>query len=402
MPKNYYKRENGRYYGRKVINGVEHTTPLETASSSVARERAQEWVARLIKEKRGEVAAAKRDISFDDAVQIYTDTHFPRIKASTRERYLHSLMLLTEHFSGTMMGSIGSAELVRFETERRKPPINRKRGGRGHNGADNATIRRDLQTLSGVFEICIESELLDNNPVRPFLKRAKRRGLTENQPRDRILSHVEEHDIILACRQAGRIRIHTAIMLAAFVVLSIDLGLRDDELLTLTWDRVNLDRNEVHIPKHLAKRDSSARYVPILPRSQRLLRLLPRHPHSDLVIHHQLTGDGYSSFWPQLQKAATFAGITEHITIHDLRRTCGVRLLRDHRLSMEQVSKWLGHSSVKVTERVYAFLTVDDLHAAVGTGGDVARPPEIEAETVVTKLVPNQRLIGKIEPNQSG
>lgn len=34
---------------------------------------------------------------------------------------------------------------------------------------------------------------------------------------------------------------------------------------------------------------------------------------------------------------------------------------------MEEVSKWLGHSSIFVTERHYAFLTVDNLHEAVGT-----------------------------------
>ncbi|MBX9590326.1 MAG: hypothetical protein K2X43_13545 [Hyphomonadaceae bacterium] len=64
---------------------------------------------------------------------------------------------------------------------------------------------------------------------------------------------------------------------------------------------------------------------------------------------------------------------------HDVRRTCGCRLLQGvvidgvmRKLSMERVSKWLGHSSITVTERHYAFLTVDDLHEAVrqphGTG----------------------------------
>ncbi len=34
---------------------------------------------------------------------------------------------------------------------------------------------------------------------------------------------------------------------------------------------------------------------------------------------------------------------------------------------MEVVSKWLGHSSVVLTERVYAFLKVENLHEAIGT-----------------------------------
>jgi integrase len=55
----------------------------------------------------------------------------------------------------------------------------------------------------------------------------------------------------------------------------------------------------------------------------------------------------------------------EHVQWHDLRRTCGCRLLQDRRFSMEQVSRWLGHSSVKVTESRYAFLSVAHLHRAV-------------------------------------
>src|SRR5215472_11285069 len=51
---------------------------------------------------------------------------------------------------------------------------------------------------------------------------------------------------------------------------------------------------------------------------------------------------------------------------HDLRRTCGCRLLQDYGLSMELVSTWLGHSSITVTERHYAFLKVDHLQRAIG------------------------------------
>ena len=390
MPKNYYKR-NGLYYGRKVLRGIEYTTPLETASADLARKRAKQWIEDLIAEKRGEVP--KPAVTFDDAVRHFTEVHFPRLKANTRKRYLHSLMLLTEHFSGQDLARIASADLVAFEAWRRKPRADRPKGGRGRDGADDATIRRDLATLSCVFEIAMESDLVEFNPIPAFLKRARRRGLTENPPRNRILSHVEEHDLILASRLAPGIRMHTAIMVASFITLSIDLGLREDELLSLSWSRVDLDRNELYIPAALAKRDSSERRIPILPRSQRLLKKLPRHKHSSYVLHRE-GGSRYGKFWHQIQKAAQYAGIAEHVSVHDLRRTCGARLLRDHKMPMAAVSRWLGHSSIKVTERVYAFLEVDDLHAAVGMRPESVRAPEIDPAVLVTKSLPKQRLLG--------
>jgi integrase/recombinase XerD len=71
--------------------------------------------------------------------------------------------------------------------------------------------------------------------------------------------------------------------------------------------------------------------------------------------------------WVALKAAARKAGI-EDLTLHDLRRTCGCRLLQDYGASMEVVSRWLGHSSIVVTERCYAFLRVEDLHRAIEKG----------------------------------
>jgi integrase/recombinase XerD len=50
---------------------------------------------------------------------------------------------------------------------------------------------------------------------------------------------------------------------------------------------------------------------------------------------------------------------------HDLRRTCGCRLLQDHAMSIEGVKEWLGHESVITTERAYAFIEIEHLHRTV-------------------------------------
>ena len=76
-----------------------------------------------------------------------------------------------------------------------------------------------------------------------------------------------------------------------------------------------------------------------------------------------------------LKVAARRAGINDLIW-HDLRRTCGCRLLQDYGASMKEVCDWLGHSSVLVTEQRYAFLRVDDLHRRVG-GGAQNEPQKI-------------------------
>jgi len=118
--------------------------------------------------------------------------------------------------------------------------------------------------------------------------------------------------------------------------------------------------------------------VPIVERSYRLLTHHPVFLGKPWVFHRD-SGDRYSTkspyIWECFKKIARNAGV-EDVTIHDLRRTCGCRLLRDRRMSLEVVSKWLGHSSVLVTERVYAFLEIDQLHEAVArTNGNAVTLP---------------------------
>jgi len=82
-----------------------------------------------------------------------------------------------------------------------------------------------------------------------------------------------------------------------------------------------------------------------------------------------------------LKAAAKRAGIVD-LRWHDLRRTCGCRLLQDHGLSIEKVSKWLGHSSTAITERAYAFLNVEQLHKAIERKAPALERPIIEGEAV--------------------
>ena len=58
---------------------------------------------------------------------------------------------------------------------------------------------------------------------------------------------------------------------------------------------------------------------------------------------------------------------------HDMRRTCGCRLLQEHDMSFEKVSAWLGHADVRVTQQRYAFLRVEQLHDAIRKPSNVIR-----------------------------
>lgn len=345
-----YKRGNV-WWVRFQSRGAVVRQSLETGSREVARDRAKEVEDRV--RSRGWREQKRRTI--DEAVKKFADEHLPTLRPASARRYADSLMMIEPWLAGRHLDEITSGLLSDIEAGRRK------------SGVSQSTIRRDLSALSSLVTCAEEWEWIVGNPVAAYMRRRKKRGqLVEAEPRRRYLSHEEEATMLRAIRDEH----HP--MLYAAVVISIDTGLRREELLGLEWFDVDLQRREITVRAARAKTGVS-RTVPILPRSLALLRALPRPPEGHAVIWHG-GGRRYVHLYKPFVATAGRLGITD-LRWHDLRRTCGCRLLQDHVMPIERVSKWLGHASISQTERAYAFLDVRHLHAAVK-----AAPKAIEEE----------------------
>lgn len=354
-----YKRGE-TYWGRITRDGRERRQSLKTTSREVAQKRFTVWISRLEASSFGE----KPSHTFDEAAVQFIDEHLPTIKQKSATRYGVSIANLTRTFEGMDLAKIGSASLSDFVSMRRKE------------GVRPATIRRDLNCLSSIFGMAIEWEWIDVNPVGPFLKRMKRRGLREAAPRTRYLNHGEEEALLA----------NAAPYVAAAIKFAIDTGVRKEEQFSRTWAHIDLARNEIALQGSTSK-NAKDRRVPLLPRARAVLADLPRNEKTDAVFWHadlrrRRKPRRFLTVDRGLKAAAKRAGIKD-LRWHDLRRTCGCRLLQDMGLSMEKVSKWLGHSSIAVTERAYAFLHVEHLHKAIEHAPALERPViEGEAEEI--------------------
>lgn len=334
MPKNLRKRGRVWWY-RLQVKGQTVEGTLETDSLTIARERLEAVRRRLTDRHFG----LERH-TFDEAARKFGAEHFKTLKRKSRLRYVASIANLEPHFRGLNLDMITSARLSEFEQARVKV-------------VNSATVRRDLACLSSIFSRCEEWCWCTSNPVKPYL-RSRRTALKEAAPRDSYLTTDEEAKVIAAAPDKAR----------EAIAFAIDTGLRKEEQFSLLWTDVDLAAGQLTVRAEVSK-TGKARTIPILPRTLDALRARAQ-PFGFVFT----TGDGqrYSpsspTMWEALGKACKRAGLPR-IAWHDLRRTCGIRLLRDHKLRMEEVSRWLGHSSVRVTERHYAFLSVDDLHRAV-------------------------------------
>ncbi len=396
IPNVYWR--NGWAWGRTTHRGKDLREPLDTKDPKVARSRVEKWLEGLRASKWGE----KPRRSFEEAASRFIDEHIPLLKGGATGRtaagYLRALAVFDERFKGLYLDEIGSDLISTYEHERRRE------------GVTGGTIRGDLFVLSSVMSRAEEWEWITGNRVAAYLRgRAKTKHLVAQPHRTRYCSHDEEAELLRRCRGTKLARDgKTAgdhLMLFAGIALTIDIGLRSEELLQGDWTMVDLKRNEWTVPDWLAK-SGNARTVPILERSQKILRTLPRSREVPFVLWHSERGADkrYTNLLPALTYIATggrsryirhelmkLAAKGEEITDevrarveaeaekvawadeipdliwHDLRRTCGCRLLQDHDMSLEKVSKWLGHASPEITRKAYAFLEVQQLHEAAGT-----------------------------------
>lgn len=188
-----------------------------------------------------------------------------------------------------------------------------------------------------------------------------------------VKPYMEPHEIppfLEACGPATRIR----------AGLIIETGMRLGEAIALRWGWVvqGIGRPSIRIPARDGDWLSKGRQVRAIPLSEAAKAWLEQArelwPDGDHVLH----ADGVSQpgNWTRESKLACEAAGVTPVGAHGLRRTAGVRWLYAG-VDIYQVSQWLGHSSVLVTERHYAGIALASSAAAMDRVDAVAQLPRI-------------------------
>lgn len=317
------------WWARAQRKGQEYRKSLETGDRPTAQKRMQDWLAELEATSWG----GRARLTFANAARQFIVGYLPTLKPSSAIRYGVSLKWLSDKFGTAMLDEIGREELSGFETWRRAI------------GAANPTIRRDLACLSSIFSYCEDNEWIDDgrNPVPGFLKRRAKRGLTESPGKRRYLTQGEEAALLQA---AGELT-HDAVCVA------IDTGLRRSEQLFLTWPQVDLKRGMIETTADT--KNGKKRWVPLPARSAQILAQRRRENLKSFYVFAHDDGKPFATFDNGFRAALIRAKLPK-ATWHDLRRTAGCRWLQRDKRTMEEVAQLLGHGSVAVTEKSYAFL----------------------------------------------
>jgi integrase len=204
----------------------------------------------------------------------------------------------------------------------------------------NATVNRYKAAISVVFSYACREYGLLINPVKNI------RSKPENNERIRFLSDEERPRLFKACRTSQWSKLHLLVLMA------ITTGARKSELLNLTFNDIDFDRQTAYVQ---TSKNGQPRVLPLTNEVITELNKF-RNQEASLIFNSELKPDRPMCFNKQWKKALTQAKITD-FRYHDLRHSCA-SLLAQSGASLLEIAEILGHKQIQVTKR-YAHLCID-------------------------------------------
>lgn len=343
------KKRGETWYARHVYyeNGKrkEKLRSLDTKDETVARRRLRAVAAEIDSGKWGEASKMR----FAELVRRFRIERRATIKPNTLKRYDVSLRQIMPVFQDKCIGEITRSDISNFVAGRRHAP---GRNGRGK--VTDAAIRTDLACISAVLGFGIEKEIIEANVVTAYLKGAGKRSVKRAQARTRYLSHDEEAALLRSVAMGSASSMAYREKLSDAIIFAIETGMRQREQFKLPLPNVHLGARPYVVATDTKSGKDRKIYL-----SERAHEVVQRQVATRYLF--ETRGKPMTDMDKGFKSALRRAGI-EGVQWHDLRRTCGCRLLQDKRATMVQVRDILGHASITTTEKHYAFLALDDLH----------------------------------------
>lgn len=239
--------------------------------------------------------------------------------------------------------SIGQFRVLQIQSKH----IAEYRDSRLKMGKSNSAVLNELSLISQVFEMAIKewSIPLSCNPCKLIRKPKQPQG------RERRLSNSEEIRLINGSK-ASR-----APLLHPLIVIALETGMRLGEMLSLTWNNIDIAKRIAHLP---TTKNGEKRTVPLSSKAVITLSGIPRNITSPRVFWTWSAKDGVANVWKRTCKKADI----EDLHFHDLRHEATSRFF-ERGLNMMEVASITGHKTLQMLKR-YTHLKAEDLAIKLG------------------------------------
>lgn len=234
------------------------------------------------------------------------------------------------------------------------------------------TIANYMSRLKMFFAWCLEQDVIKKTPILAIHKSVK----AENPKLNLITLSMAEHESIKAYLLTYWERRHSKqkmiFKMYALYCLVYETGMREGEILVLTWDNLDAANNNITVNKTLAK-DENNRFIITLPKTaagnrtikisedttQLLEALRPEDTTKEpYIFYNPRTATKHYTVrvlyatWERIKRVV---GITRPFTFHDLRHTNASNMIHQ-KVPIALITKRLGHTSIMTTYNVYGHI----------------------------------------------
>ncbi len=328
MAKGIYERKGKHgdvtYYIRYQFHGKDVREKVGRKSRGFTREMARE----ALKSRLGEVAQGRfnlektrKPVPFSKLVERYREYASSYKRAWDEEKY--TFERIAEHFGDTPLSQITTWQIEKWKAERRKE-------------VKPGTVNRQLTVIKHMCKKAVEWGLATSNPA------AAVKRFAVNDQRTRFLTEDEIQRLLIVCEAQL-----TSPWLLPLVTLALNTGMRQGELLGLSWVEVDLERGLI-----TTKRTKNLRLkaIPLNEPAREALAWLNEHRYGDYLFMWPW-GDllGKTTVYDAFRTACDQAGITD-FRFHDLRHTFASHLIMAG-ADLVTVMELLGHVGINMTLR---------------------------------------------------
>lgn len=319
-------------------------------------------------------------LTFREFVEIYRTRHVIPKRLALAKEYDWSVRPFVERFGHRPLADIHTADIQDFIADLQKPRVVGRRPGL--RVLSPARVNRIVDLLRHMLNWAVGREYLERTPFKRGSETLIKKLREDNRRRRRV---DEQEETALLQAAPPHIR--------AMLVAALDTGMRQGEMLALTFADVDLDRGLITLRGQTTKSRRS-RVVPVSTGRLRAvfawLRLDAegREKPAEALVFSNEVGEPLRLFhrtWqalvlrahgltPTRNRRLDYHGLSDqsqdafrHINLrwHDLRHEYASRLV-EHGVPLAQVRDLLGHASITTTER-YDNQTVASLQRAAAT-----------------------------------
>ena len=306
--------------------------------------KAEDFLATVLNEiKNGTAVEINKEITFREAAELYmrlyVEVHCKPTTVYGYQGYLDKHIL--PYFGDMKLIQITPIAIKEFIYQKLQTDL------------ANSSINKFKKLISAIYNKMIDDEVVIKNPV------ARIKSLKEIKTKDvRSLSIKEVQALLTKTKQVYP-------DFYPLLFSAIYTGMRQGELLALTWDSINWQTSKVVVDKGYthgrlgSTKTDRIRYVDLSSQLAKVLKewklACPHSPH-DLVFPNSDGEymDANNMLKRRFKPALSRAGISA-IRFHDLRHTYASLLLAKN-VSMKYIQHQLGHTTIKTTMDIYTHL----------------------------------------------